>query len=807
MVYGKGARWVSLSLAVFLLSCAAEPALEIAPAHVTVTAGQTVVFRAASGVGDFDLIEGTKAGSIDAGSGLYTATDHPGVYHARLRRGSASALAVIEVVSAAVQPKILVAPRVTTGRQGLSASAPAIAGAVYDWLIDNGTITAGQGSSEIRFTAGSPGMMRISCAATNEAKTVGPRAEAIVEVEPNGIERVAGALGGGGMLDGLGAGARFSQPVALAADPTAPAGAGGAVLVVDRGNSVIRRVTASGVTTTVAGRPMQPGYQDGLALMAQLDHPEAIAVAPDGVMVISDTGNHVIRRVDLFGNVQTLAGSAGQPGSADGAGGTARFDRPRGIAIAPEGVVFVADSGNHTIRQISPEGQVTTLAGASGIPGATDGPVSGARFFTPVGLARDAGGQLFVTEENHFGIRVISPLGMVTTRPGPGPTSAVAVDASGQVYLADCAGSAIWRAAAGAAPTVWAGGTAGYADGSGTKALFRCPSGIAFGAGGLMFVTDKGNDVIRQVDTMASVTTVAGAVSQWGAVDGKDARFSGAHGIVVDGAGVAYVADQDNAVIRRVTTDGNVTTLAGRFGATGLIDGVGPTARFSRPFALSRDASGNLYVLDRDAHSVRKITPAGEVSTYAGSSSEPGAIDGPGAMARFDYPSGIAANDEGLYIADCNNHAVRRVLAGGQVSTFVGALGVAGQADGPRLVARLSFPRLITARADGTMFLRDKYALRRVSTNGETVTLALDGIATALVAAPDALYGSSGRQLFRLGDDGTRTVIAGSPDTSAVSLGPIPGSTGELGGLSFTPEGDLFATPLVDQIIARIRIP
>ena len=322
--------------------------------------------------------------------------------------------------------------------------------------------------------------------------------------------------------------------------------------------------------------------------------------------------------------VTTFAGSG--RGSADGTGTAARFYQPEGIAIDVVGNLFVADTYNCTIRKITPDGLVTTIAGLAGNHGSADGVGSAARFDFPVGIAIDAAGNLYVADTDNYTIRKITPGGTVTT-------------------LAGLAGST------------------GSADGTGSAARFNYPYGVAVDAVGNLFVADTGNYTIRKVTPAGTVTTLAGFAGSTGFADGSGsaARFYQPEGIAIDVVGNLFVADTFNCTIRKITPAGLVTTIAGFAGSTGSADGTGSAARFSYPSGIAVDFSGNLFVADTRNYTIRKVTPAGTVTTLAGQVGLSGSADGAGSMALFDPPFGIAVDAAGtVFVADRDSNVIRQ---------------------------------------------------------------------------------------------------------------------------------------------------
>jgi sugar lactone lactonase YvrE len=289
----------------------------------------------------------------------------------------------------------------------------------------------------------------------------------------------------------------------------------------------------------------------------------------------------------------------------------------------------------------------TTLAGLAGSYGHVDGTGSTARFYDTNGLAVDSAGNVYVAEYTNCTIRKVTPAGVVTT----------------------LAGTAL---------------SIGHADGTGAAARFNGPDGVAVDSAGNVYVADSAAETIRKITPAGVVTTLAGTWASFGSTDGTGAaaRFSNPKGIAVDSAGNVYVADTYNHTIRKITSAGVVTTLAGTAGTSGHADGTGPAATFYDPTGVAVDSAGTVYVADTNNNLIRKITPAGVVTTLAGSGPlSPGLDDGIGTAATFDYPNGLAVDAAGnIYVADFD--CVRKITPGGMVTTVAGSPGVAGAADG-----------------------------------------------------------------------------------------------------------------------------
>jgi len=513
----------------------------------------------------------------------------------------------------------------------------------------------------------------------------------VLKVSPAGVVSVfAGAYCGA--QDGTGSGAAFYYPRGITIDGSDN------LYVTD--NSTIRKVTPGAVVTTLAGLAGSTGSADGTGSAARFNGSEGIDVDVNGNLYVADKISNTIRKVTPAGVVTTLAGSAGTTGSADGTGSAARFNGPMGVAVDASGNVYVGDSDNFAIRKITSGGVVTTFAGAPGGFGTTDGTGEAARFQYPYGVAAAGGGTAYVADTFNHTIRKITSGGVVTTFAGVAGTfgyfdgtgtaarfynpKGIVTDGSGNVYVTDTNNHTIRKITSGGAVTTLAGqyGLFGSADGTGTAARFKRPVGIAVDSNGNLFVADTENNTIRKVTSGGVVTTIAGLAGNFGSADGTGnaARFSAPRGIAVDGNNDIFVADTGNNTIRKVTQGGVVTTVAGLAGNSGSTDGNGSSARFNEPAAITADGSNNLFICDRSNHTIRRLTPSGDVTTVASVALGIGQDDGTGAAARFDGPHGLDFDSSGnLYIADTGNHAIRLgVTAIADVATIDAAQGSIG---------------------------------------------------------------------------------------------------------------------------------
>ncbi|MFZ1301435.1 MAG: NHL repeat-containing protein [Candidatus Microsaccharimonas sp.] len=319
--------------------------------------------------------------------------------------------------------------------------------------------------------------------------------------------------------------------------------------------------------------------------------------------------------------VSTVAGTGGF-GYVDGPGTSAQFISPAGIEVDTSGLMYVSEA-THRIRKITPSAVVSTLAG-SGSSGYNDATGTSAQFYSPLGITTDSAGTIYVADTYNNRIRKITPAGAVTTLAGSG--------------------------------------TAGFADATGTSAQFNRPADIAVDASGTVYVADGNNYRIRKISPSGVVTTLAGSgTSGYADGNGTAAQFSALAGISVDSSGTIYVTDPNNRRIRKVTSNGVVSTLAGS-GASGNNDGTGTAAQFTTPMGIAVDGFGTVYIADLGGNVIRAIAPNTVVTTLAGTGSS-GFADGAAASAQFSLPYQVTVDGSTctLYIADSVNSRIRKI--------------------------------------------------------------------------------------------------------------------------------------------------
>ena len=328
---------------------------------------------------------------------------------------------------------------------------------------------------------------------------------------------------------------------------------------------------AQDAVTTLAGQALVSGAANGTGTNALFSDPAALVVDASGNFFVADSRNHAIRKITTTGVVTTFAGQLGVAGTANGTGAAAQFNSPSGLAFDQSGNLYVSDTGNSTIRKITPARVVSTIAGVAGSSGFLDGATGGAQFNSPLGIAVAPNGTVYVADSGNHCIRAIVA-GNVSTFAG--------------------------------SPQNW-----GSADGAGTNALFNGPVGLAFDRRTNLFVADANNDTLRKITPNRMVTTFAGAAGMDGSTDGDVtvARFRSPAELAFDQKGNLLVADSFNQTVRKIATNGIVSTVSGTAGMAGTNDGVNGAGRFFNPYGLAVGADGTLFLTDTYNELVRAV--------------------------------------------------------------------------------------------------------------------------------------------------------------------------------------------------------
>jgi uncharacterized protein (TIGR03437 family) len=560
----------------------------------------------------------------------------------------------------------------------------------------------------------------------------------IFRVDASGtLTRYAGNGRAGNSGDnGPAAGAQLNTPMGMAFD------AAGNLFVADRDASVVRKISPNGIITTAAGAD------------AGLAGPYAVALDAEGTLYVADTGNQRVVRIGNDGRAVTIAGFGS-------------LDRPEGVAVDSTGTVYVADTFNGKVRRIGGDGTLITVAGAgsTGVFGGDNNPAVNAGISLPTDIAFDAQGSLYVADFGNARVRKITA-GIISTIAGAtngapevegepilsvrleGPTG-IAIDRNGTLYFAEGgvgSGSGlaqgtyrVWTSsAAGTLAAVAGNGAPSFSGdgGSSVSAQLNTAADVAVAADGTLYIADTGNQRVRRVDPDGAITTILGNGTPGFAVEfgaPGSAMLHTPRGIAVDPGGAVTVADTGNSRVRKFQAGGNIFTYAGNGNASYFGDeGAATRAAVNQPEGVAFDAAGNLYIADTFDNAVRKVTPAGTITTVAGTGQPGFAGDGgPAIAARLNRPRAVAADAAGnVYVADTGNQRVRRIDLRGVIATVAGNGStdfVAG--DAAATSTALSDPRGVAVDAAGNVYIADTghNRVRKVFPSGAITTIAGTG--------------------------------------------------------------------------------
>jgi len=456
----------------------------------------------------------------------------------------------------------------------------------------------------------------------------------------------------------------------------------GNMFICDADNAMVMRVGPDGILNVVAGNGILSRSGDGgFAVNASLDSPLAIAVDNNGNIYIAEYGSHV-RKVTPDGIIQSIAGTGDAGYSGDGGPATqARLNVPRGLAVDSAGNLYIADTGNNVIRKVTPDGTITTVAGTG-----------------QAGLAGD-GGRATSAQLNY-------------------PTR-LALNPTGDLYITDTYNARVRKLSAGIITTV-AGGAFDFSDAIPATQAGIIPLAVSVDPAGNLYLLDLIAKGVRKVDLSGKIVTVAGSGASGFSGDGGpalQARFNlVSPGLAIDSAGNILVADDQNRRVRKITADGNIQTAAGnglyRFSGDG---GPATSATLYLPTSVIADARGNVFLSETGQNRIRKVAPDGTISVYAGNGMQGYSGDnGPANRAQLAFPTYLAIGPDGsLYFSDTFNDAIRKIDAGGKISTVV----LTGQsAFGPDAVQK-SEPFGIDFDALGELLIADRGTNRLLVVN------------------------------------------------------------------------------------------
>jgi hypothetical protein len=650
-------------------------------------------------------------------------------------------------------------------------------------------------------------------------------------------DRIAGYSGNGGPATS----AELDYPAGVAVD------AAGDLFIADTHNQVIREVLhANGEILTVAGNGTA-GYSGdgGKATSAELFDPAGVAVDGAGDVFIADSYNSVVRKVNTSGIISTIAGTGLAGYSGDGKLATkAELNTPTGVAVDRAGDLFIADQYNNVVREVNTSGIITTVAGTGSHGYSGDGgPATKAQLFDPIGLMLDSAGDLFIADSGNYAVRQVTVPATVVVSPDPTMTAVTASTSSaayGQtvtftarvsanspgsgtptgtvtfydgksplgtkklsggtasltatltlvsehIITASYSGDANFAASAtGNIVTVAGTGSHGYSGdhGSATSARLYLTTGVAVDAAGDLFIADSDNNVIREVSTSGIITTVAGNYTLGGGYSGNggpatSARLYEPSGVAVNAAGDLFIADSGNNVVREVNTSGIISTVAGT-GIAGYSGngGKATSAELDDPTGVAVNASGDLFIADTYNNVIREVNPSGIIITVAGTGTAGySGNGGPAIKAELHDPCSVAVDSSGdMFIADSGNNVVREVIQPtGKILTVAGTgiMGYSGNG-GKATNAKLDFPAGVAVDSSGDLFIADtgNSVVREVNSGGIIGTIAGNGT-----------FGHSGD---------------GGPATSAQLFNPI--------GLMLDPVGDLFIADSANNVVRKVTV-
>lgn len=607
---------------------------------------------------------------------------------------------------------------------------------------------------------------------------------------------------------------RLILPEAVAGGPQ------GDIYIADTYYDRILRVTPSGSASTHAGTVTGFAGDGGPAASARFNLPSCLTFGPNGDLFVCDLNNGRIRRIAAGTGIVTTV--------------VARLANPRAVAFDSAGTLHFTDSFNQTIGKVDSTGAVTVIAGRPGVPGfgGDDGPAVSATLNNPWGLAFDAAGNLYFSDRGNHRIRRITPQGVISTFAGTGVSgsapnntpvanallslpSTLAFNRQGDLFIGDGPNGLVRRIRNGIVTNIAGAGTIQTMPGRASTTDFLSTGNLALDREQQILVIDSQLRRVYRIDPANdTIDAVAGAVVLRGGGDGgpaTSASLIAPFGIAVDANGSVYVADTSDHRVRKIDSGGVMSTFAGN-GQPAISGDGGPaaSAAVGAPRGLAFDRSGNLYIVGIRGAVVRKVTPEGVISTFAGGPLAGLSGDGgPAARAQLRAPNAVAADRDGnIYIADSGNHRIRRVDPSGVISTVAGGnqSGFSGDG-GPAAAALLFTPMGVAVDADGNLFISDgqNNRIRRVSRDGIITTVAQVPFPGALAFdAQGNLLISRGRQIQALRPDGSLELVAGNGDTGFSGDGgpAIAARITTPGGIALGADEAIYFT---DQTNERVR--
>jgi uncharacterized protein (TIGR03437 family) len=576
----------------------------------------------------------------------------------------------------------------------------------------------------------------------------------VFRVSPDGISTVFAGNGRVGFSGdgGLATAATLTEPGAVAVDPADN------VYVSDYHNERVRKIDHNGIITTIAGGGTSDHTDEIPALSGTLFEPVGLAFDAAGNLYIAESGVSQIRKVTPDGFIHHVAGSTSGLSGFSGDGGPAAnalLNGPQEIAVDPKGNLYIADLNNQRIRKIDPNGVISTVAGSGSAGfGGDGGLAASASLFYPSGVAVDTSGNLFIADQFNRCVRRVTPSGMIDTVAG-----------NNKIF-----------------PPTFSGD-----GGPATVASLGRTYGIAVDPAGNVYISDEDQRRIRRVDVSGNIDTVAGnGVTNFAGDSGTatQAALDFPTDVKVDSSGNLYIADSMNHRVRKVASDGTITTIAG-LGTPGFSGdgGLAVSAQLNTPVAVAIDSTGNVYISEQGSNRIRRVAPSGVISTFAGNGQAGYSGDGGLAVnASLWVPGGLATDPSGnLFVADTVNNRIRKITSAGTITTVAGngSPGFSGDG-GPATKAMLSGPEDVASDQAGNLYIADGRRLRRVAADGNIATVAssggpsgsniegvsatqnpIDYIWSVAVDTKGNIYICGGQYLYRINAAGLITLLVG----------------------------------------------
>jgi DNA-binding beta-propeller fold protein YncE len=615
--------------------------------------------------------------------------------------------------------------------------------------------------------------------------------EVVEEVTPSGrLHVVAGDGRAGVPTPGPATRSALQGPDSVAVNRA------GDLFIADSFNQRVEEVTPSGRLSVFAGDGQTGAPTPGPAARSALDEPSWLAFGPNGDLYLSDSGNSLVEKVTPAGQLSVVAGDGKfgppSPGPATGSA----LDQPSGLAVGPNGDLYIADPGNHVVEQVTPAGRLSVLAGQVGLSGApVAGPAAASALAAPTGLAVDGQGDLFIADSGNNVVVEVAASGALSVvagdgkqgQPSPGPAGASALDKptglvarpQGGLFIADSGNNVVEELS----PTGELSVVAGVAGNTGPptvgparRSALSSPDGVAVNLAGDLFIADSGNDVVEEVGPEGDLSVVAGDGKQGRPRAGPatSSRLDGPSGVAVSPSGDVYIADSGNNDIVEVTASDQLRVVAGVPGQHGLpTPGPAARSRLDDPSGLAVGPGGDLYIADSLNNLIERVNPSGELSIVAGNGEQGTPTTGLAVRSRLHWPTSVAFDaDEDMFIADSRNDAVEKVSPAGLLSVVAGLPGQAGpETPGPAAQSRLDWPTGVAADGQGYVFVAD-------SEND-------------VVAAVSPV--------------GTLSVVAGNGQEGFPTPGPALASAFSFpAGLAVGRDGDLYIADLVNDDVEEV---